>query len=341
MYILDHPEFLHLLWFLPVVILLYWFWWIRRKKVLDIIPKKKLRKLVFSQYSKLNSFVKFGLLLLTLVFAVWAMANPKAGFQTQKIKRKGVDIVFALDISKSMEAEDVAPNRLSKAKNIISNILAILNMDRVGLIIYAGSAYPLVPMTTDYGALKNFLNSVDTDLISSQGTAINSAIATANDFFKLDTIYAKNKILVLLTDGEDHFSFDSEQMVPLRKDVKVFSVGIGTLNGGPIPVKNYGGVKLYKKDRQGHTVISKLEPKGIEKLANITKGVFISSDNSKEITGYFKKFVNKIEKGESEELEMTDYRYQYQPLLLIAIVLLVIESVLFTKKSKWFFKKKL
>lgn len=340
MYILDKPIYFHLLWLLVLFVGLFWFWHAWRRKTKAQIVDQNLSEHLLQETSTLKHVYKQILFLVIFSLATLAMVNPKAGTKTKKIKRKGIDVVFLLDISKSMDAQDMAPSRLEKGKNMINKILDNLDMDRAGLIVYAGSAYPLVPMTSDYGAFKNFLANVDSDLLTSQGTALNAAFRTASRFLGTDTLGSKNKVIALLSDGEDHESFDLDRTLAMLNKTKIVTIGLGTEDGAPIPINKKGTAKRYKKDRQGHVVITKMNSAQLKKIGDETKGMFIASDDSKEVATYFKEYISKVEKSDSESTQLTDFEYQYAPILLIALILLILDTFILTRKTQWLNLKK-
>lgn len=337
MYILDKPEYLHLLWFLILFIGLFIGWHIWRRKTKATYFNSSTQEQILSNASSLKHVYKQVLFILIFILCTFALVNPKAGTKTRKVKQKGLDVVFMQDISKSMDAEDISPSRLIKSKNIITKILDKLDMDKAGLIVYAGNAYPLVPMTADYGAIKTFLTSVDTDLMTSKGTALNAAFSTARRFLYggKKTEKQNNKVVVLLSDGEDHQNFSPKSIKDILPNTRVVSIGLGTEEGAPIPANKNRNARHYKKDKQGHVVISKLQSNVLRAIANHSEGLFMATDNSTEAATIFKKFIDKIERTEGSESEITDYEYQYEIILLIALVLLIIDSSILYRKTKW------
>ena len=199
---------------------------------------------------------KFSLLIISIISIIIALINPKIGTELETVKREGVDIVFAVDVSKSMLAEDIAPSRIEKAKRLVSAIINNLAGDRIGIIVYASRAIPQLPITTDYSAGKMFLQAINTDMMSSQGTALKSALDLSGTFFN-DEDQTK-RVVFLISDGEDHS--EEGQSAAIRassKGIKIFTFGIGTESGSPIPIKNNGVLETYKKDEKGEVVITK------------------------------------------------------------------------------------
>src|SRR5690606_2655781 len=218
-------------------------------------------------------------LVLCLAFACIAIAlvNPKIGTKFETVKREGVDIVFAVDVSKSMLAEDIAPNRLEKSKQLVTQIINNLASDRIGIIAYAGKAFPQLPITTDYAAAKMFLQSMNTDMLSSQGTAINEAINLAKTYYDDDD--QTNRILIIISDGEDHGN-DASRVAEEAAEagIRIFTIGVGSTSGGPIPEKRNGIILNYKKDNTGETVITRLDETTLKNIADQANGQYINGN---------------------------------------------------------------
>ena len=284
--------------------------------------------------SVFKSVLKIITVALALSFLVIALVNPKMGTKLKTIKREGVDIVFALDVSRSMLAEDMAPNRLEKAKQIISKIIDKLGSDRVGVIIYAGNAYPLLPITTDHAAAKMFLQNANPDMVSSQGTAINEALKLAKSYFDDDE--QTNRYLFVISDGEDH-----EENVRYIADeateegIKIYAVGIGATEGAPIPIKRDGTLIGYKKDRQGEAVITKLNEKTLKTIASDGKGEYLYGDNTSKTVEYIDELLLAADKKEFETKQFSDFKDQFQWFLALGLLFLILDSMMLNKKTKW------
>jgi len=333
MYQIEEPKYFILLLIIPVLWLAYFYMrlW-QRKKQKDVFDVKLLDKVVIER-SRFKPFIKLLLLSLSLLFLITGLTNPKMGTKLETVKRRGVDIVFAVDVSKSMDAEDVAPSRLEKAKRVVSKIIDNLVSDRIGLIAYAGEAYPLLPITTDYAAGKIFLQNMNTDLVSSQGTAIDDAIDLATTYFDDDDT---NKILVILSDGEDH----SEKAVEAAKraaqqGVTVFSVGIGTKKGSVIPIKRNGSLYGYKKDKKGQTVITRLNDQILKEIAQVTGGKYIDGHNTKQVVDYIADALKKMDRKEYETTKFSEYKDQFQWFLAIGLFFLVLYIIVLERETQW------
>jgi len=333
MYQIEEPKYFILLILIPLIWLAYFYMRIwqtkRQKKYID----KKLFKQIVKEQSRIKPFMRMIFLSLSLLFLIIGLTNPKMGTKLEKVKRKGVDIVFAVDVSKSMDAEDVPPSRLEKAKRLVSEIIDNLVSDRVGIIAYAGEAYPLLPITTDYAAAKIFLQNMNTDLVSSQGTAIDDAIDLATTYFDEDDT---NKILVILSDGEDHSQKAIEAAKrAAKKGVTIFSIGIGTRKGAVIPVKVNGQLYGYKKDKEGQTVITRLNDKILKEIASVTGGKYIPGNSTKEVVKYITDALKKMDKKEFETTKFSDYKDQFQWFLLAGLVFLFLYLITLDRETQW------
>ena len=307
-------------------------WWKKRtqRKFSDVSLLKKLAP----NSSTFKSTLKLIILLLGIAFLIISLTNPKMGTKLKTIKREGVDVVFALDVSKSMLAEDIAPNRLEKAKQIISKTIDKLGSDRVGIIIYAGNSYPLLPITTDHAAANMFLQNANPDMVSSQGTAINEALELAKTYYNNDD--QTNRFLIIISDGEDHQEETKQVAQNLANEgVKIYTVGVGTERGGPIPMRLNGAMIGYKKDRKGETVITKRVPEVLQGIADASDGEYIDGNITDNPVNEIAKIIGNAEKNEFETKQFSDYKDQFQWFLAIALLFLIVDVLLFDKKTKW------
>ncbi|MFM1808108.1 MAG: hypothetical protein RLZZ242_833 [Bacteroidota bacterium] len=348
MILLDAPYYLRYgLFALAFLLLLFLYkrWW-QQRVLSNAQPDKALRQFVLERLapdrSKVRPTVKFLLVFLSVFLLFIGLANPKIGTQLGTVKREGVDIVFAIDVSKSMLAEDIAPNRIEKAKRIVSETLNQLTGDRIGMITYAATAFPQLPITTDYGAAKMFLRGVNTDMMSSQGTAINEAIKLAATYY--DPQGATSKVLVLLSDGEDHSEAGIETAAALAKEsaIAIVSIALGTPEGAPIPEETNGRGAAFKKDSEGNVVISKRNDEFLRVLAEETNGTFIESIDTELAISEFKSFLDRLDKTAFETQTYSAYKDQFQWFVGVALLLLFIDTMLLERKSKrlvWHIKK--
>ncbi|MGK0412049.1 MAG: Ca-activated chloride channel family protein [Polaribacter sp.] len=334
MYKLEEPIYFYLLAIIPamIVVFLLVLWW--KKRTQRKFSNTDLLKRLAPNSSTFKSVLKLIMLSLGIAFLVISLVNPKMGSKLKTVKREGVDVVFALDVSKSMLAEDIAPNRLEKAKQIISKIIDKLGSDRVGIIIYAGNSYPLLPITTDHAAANMFLQNANPDMVSSQGTAINEALELAKTYYNNDD--QTNRFLVIISDGEDHQEETKQVAQNLSNDgVKIYTVGVGTERGGPIPMRLNGAMIGYKKDRQGETVITKRNAAVLEEIAEIANGRYIDGNVTEDPVKRISEIIANAEKSEFETKQFADYKDQFQWFLGIGILLLLFDTFLFDKKTKW------
>jgi len=333
MYQIEEPKYFILLILIPLLWLAYFYMRVWQTKKQKSIVDAKLMPKVVVERSRLKPFLKLILLSLSILFLVTGLTNPKMGTKLETVKRRGVDIVFAIDVSKSMDAEDIAPSRLEKAKRLVSKIVDNLVSDRIGIIAYAGEAYPLLPITTDYAAAKIFLQNMNTDLVSSQGTAIDDAIDLATTYFDDDDT---NKILVILSDGEDHSQKAVEAAKKAaQKGVTIFTIGIGTKKGSVIPIKKNGSLYGYKKDQKGQTVITRLDDKTLKEIAQVTGGKYIDGRNTKEVVNYISDALKKMDKKEFETTKFSEYKDQFQWFLGAGLLFLVLYILVLERETQW------
>ena len=284
--------------------------------------------------SVFKSVLKFTVLILAFGFLVIGLVNPKIGTKSETVKREGIDIVFAVDVSKSMLCEDVAPSRLEKTKQIVSQIINQLVGDRIGIVAYAGSAFPVLPITTDYGVAKMFLQSMNPSMVSSQGTSLDEAIKLSSTYFDDDK--KTSKLLILISDGEDHSEGASDVAEEASKlGLKIITIGIGTAKGGPIPLKENGRVLSFKRDQNNAVVVTKLNEESLKIISKNTKGGYVNGNNTKEVLEYVKNALDNIEKTEFEAQQFTDYNSQFQWFLGIAFFLLLLDIFFLERKTKW------
>jgi Ca-activated chloride channel family protein len=285
--------------------------------------------------SNFKSTLKLIFVLLGIASLTMALVNPKIGTKLETVKREGVDIVFALDVSKSMLAEDIAPNRLEKAKRLVSEIINQLASDRIGIIAYAGQAFPQLPITTDYGAAKMFLQSMNTDMLSSQGTAIDQAIELASTYY--DDEEQTNRVLFIISDGEDHSQGDVSNAVEdaTSEGIRVFTIGVGKTKGAPIPLKRNGIVESLKKDNQGEVVITKLNEEVLQEIADEGNGEYINGENTEEAVAFIKEQLNQMDKKEFEAKQFAEYKDQFQWFLAAGLLFLFLDIFVLDRKTKW------
>ena len=284
--------------------------------------------------SSFKPYLRIFTILFSLIFLVLAMVNPQMGTKMETFKRFGVDIVFAVDVSRSMLAEDIVPNRLEKSKQLVNQIINTLNGDRIGIVAYAGKAFPQLPITTDYSSGKMFLQSMNTDMISSQGTAIDEAIQLATNYY--DDESKIERILIIISDGEDHNDVSVDMAkIASEKGIIIYTIGVGKEKGAPIPIKKNGIIQSYKKDNKGEVVITKLNRQVLVDIANQTGGEFIDGTETKFVVNRIGEILKETEKKEFESKKFSEYKDQFQWFLAIGLLLLFIEIFLFDSKTFW------
>jgi Ca-activated chloride channel family protein len=332
-----HSEYLFALALLPLVLVLFFWVLYRKKKDLRAFGNPDLLRRLMPLDSRYKQMSKFFLLFTGLLFTIFAVANPQIGTKFEEVKRAGVDIMIALDVSGSMKAEDIRPNRLESAKQEISQMLDKLQNDRVGLIVFGGESYLQLPLTTDYSAARLILNSIDVDVVPVPGTAIGSAIRLAMKSFVAGE--QKHKVLVLITDGENH----EDDAIAAAKEaheegVVIHTIGMGLPDGAPIPVYQDGRIVGYKKDADGNTVVTKLDEQALTQIAETGGGKFIRASNQQNELDAVLKEVESMEKKEFGAKVFTDYEDRFQILLIAAFLVLVLEFFISERKNRWLMK---
>ena len=334
MYQLEETTYLYILILLPIILLVFLY----NKYWQKITIKKYFDDATFNflspELSSTKSYIKTSLTLLIISILVFGLVNPKIGTELKTVKREGVDIVFAIDVSKSMLAEDIAPNRIFKAKRLVSEIFNKLVSDRVGIIAYASTAIPVLPITNDFSSAKMFLESLNTDMLSSQGTSIVEAIELSKGYF--DDENQTNRVLCILSDGEDH-EYDENQFISTLSGsgIIILSVGLGSTKGAPIPIKENNIVKSYKKDDKGEVVITKLNDELLKKIATQSSGKYIKGDNTSLVVDEIINELKEMDKKEFESKQFVSFKDQFQWFLGVGLLLFLVNSLIFDKKTKW------
>jgi len=330
-----HSEYLNLLVLLPAVGLLLWFAARMRRRALGRFVHLGMLGRLAEEASPAKRVVKAVLLLAAVALLVLGLANPQIGTRLEEVKQEGIDLFIALDVSLSMKAEDIKPNRLEKAKFEIRNLIGRLSGDRIGLIVFAGEAYTQFPLTTDYSAANLFLDVVDVDAVSVRGTSIASAIERSVESFDFEE--ETTKVLVIITDGEstegDAFEAAEEAAA---KGVLLYAIGMGSTAGSPIPIYGQGSRQIdFKRDQTGNVVVSKLDEVSLEKIASIGGGTYYRGTSTQDELDEIYGELNSLEKRELGVKRFTDYEDRFQYLLLPALLLLVLEALISEKRVEW------
>ena len=329
----ENPEFLHLLW--GVFLLVGFFiWTVKYKtKLLSKFGNLEILSKLMQTYSTGRRNLKMILLVFSYMFFILALANPQIGTKLEEITRKGIDLIVVLDVSKSMLAEDISPSRLEKAKHEVSKLIDLLEGDRIGIVAFAGMAHVQCPLTLDYSAAKLFLDIMNTDIIPQPGTAIGKAIQKATKAFNSEE--HKYKVLILITDGEDHESNPIDAAKEAEKEgVIIYTVGIGSPQGVPIPQYSKSGIQTgFKKDRDGSVVTTKLDVLTLQKIAYQTGGkYYLASSGEAELDEIYNE-IAQLEKKELVSKQFSQYEDRFQIFLAIGLLLLLIEIFIPERKS--------
>ena len=322
-----------MLWWLitiPVFVIAYIIITKRKQRQLMEFGDPELMAQLMPDASKSRPIVKFTLLIVALALLIVAAARPQYGQQEKTVKRQGIEVMVALDISNSMLAEDVAPNRLDRAKQMLSKMIDNMTDDKVGLVVFAGEAFTQLPITCDYVSAKMFLNTISPKLIPTQGTAIGAALQTAIRSFGGQESDA-GRAIILITDGENHED-DATAVAKQAQElgIQVFVIGIGKPEGSPIPVP---GTNDYIKDRSGQVVVSRLNEEMCQEIAQAGKGAYVRCDNTNTAMRALQQELDRIATTDLETTVYADYNEQYQSFLLIALLLLVIDCFILMRQN--------
>ncbi len=324
-------DMLWLLLAVPVLIGAFVAYTRRKRRQLRAFGDPELVAELMPNASRVRPAVKFSILMLALVLLIFAAARPQYGQREKTVKRHGIEAMIALDISNSMLAEDVAPSRLDKSKQMLGKLIDQMVDDKVGLVVFAGEAYTQLPITCDYVSAKMFLNTIDPSLIKTQGTAIGAALTTAIRSFGSEESGA-SRAIVLITDGENHED-DAVAVATRAKElgIKIIVVGVGKPKGSPIPLP---GTNNYRKDRQGNVVVSRLNEDMCREIAQAGNGMYVRCDNTNTALRAVEKELDQLATSEIETKVYTEYNEQFQSFALVALLLLVIDFFIFNRKNK-------
>jgi Ca-activated chloride channel family protein len=330
----ENPLVLHLLW--GVLFLFIFFMAVVRykKKLMYRFGNPEILEKLTGNYSPALRNLKMILIILTYSSLIVALANPQIGTKTEEVKREGIDVMVALDVSTSMLAEDIKPNRLEKAKHEVSKLIELLEGDRIGIVAFSGMAHVQCPLTLDYSAARLFLSIIDTDLIPQPGTAIGDAIRTSIKAFNREE--RKHKVLILITDGEDHESKPLEIAEEAEQEgIIIYTVGIGSPQGVPIPIYDRSGFQSgFKKDRSGGVVTTKLDVTTLQKIAYQTGGkYYLASSGEAELEEIYDEIAT-LEKKELVSRQFSQYEDRFQIFLVIGFILILLELFIPERRKK-------
>jgi len=332
MFRFEHSIYLYAFILIPILIGLFFWMWTARRRALDKFGDHRLLAQLMPEVSRYKHTVKFILLMCSLVFLIVGWANPQWGSKKEKVKLKSADVIIALDVSNSMLAQDMRPNRLERARQFTLQLIDGLRGERIGLIIFAGNAYLQMPLTADYAAAQLFVKSANPDLVPVQGTSIREAIDLAERSFEEDNKH--HKALILITDGENHEPGMMERAEEANNNgLQIFAVGVGTSQGASIPIYA-GGRSTFKKDESGNTVYSKLNEEMLEGLAKAGSGSYYNITANDKIITAFRNRIDQLDKKEQEQKSFSEYESYFQLFIGFALLFLVIEFLISYRKSK-------
>lgn len=334
----ENIEYLYAFAVIPLLLIIYVLYRISRRRRLKRIGDMQLVNLLIPDTSNYKAAWKFTIMQFALSMVIIALANPQIGTRLEEVKREGIEVILAVDVSNSMLAEDVRPNRLERVKRSINRLLDNLGDDKVGLIVFAGKSFLQLPLTTDFAAARLITSTISTDMAGTQGTAIGSAIDLAVESFSQDL--SKSKVLIIMTDGENHE--DDAVSIAKRakeKNVVIYTIGVGNSEGAPIPVYQNGKITGYMKDNKGENIITRLDPAILQEIALETNGEFFRSDigTDVELTELVER-VSKMDKQEFESKVFTNYEDRFQIFVALALFFLLLELVFSDKKNKFMAK---
>ena len=337
MFRFANPEFLYLLFILPVLLAVYIYAYLQKRKAIKRLGNPEILSQLMPEVSPKRQFLKFWFIFGAVAAIIFVIAGPQFGSKLETVKRQGVEIMVCLDVSNSMLAEDVSPNRLEKSKQMLSKLTDGFTDDKVGLIVFAGDAFTQLPITSDYISAKMFLTSINPSMVSAQGTSIGAAInLAARSFTPNET---SDKTIVLITDGENHEDDAiGAASAAAEKGIHVNIVGIGLPKGGPIPLQ---GTNNYMKDKDGNVVITMLNEQMCQEIAAAGKGMYVRADNTNSALKALQKEIDKMKKTELDSKVYSEYDEQFQLVAWIALFLLIVELLIFDRKNRIFRKVKI
>lgn len=329
MFRFENPEYFYALILLPLLALAHYLWVYEKKRKLKLYGDPVLLKALMTDVSHIRTEIKFWLLQLSILFLIIALARPQYGTRVDTRKRSGIEAIIALDVSNSMLAEDVRPNRLEKAKMMVSHLVDNMTDDKIGLIVYAGQAYVQLPITSDYVSAKMFLETISTSMIEMQGTDIAAAISLAcRSFTKQDGV---SRAVFVITDGEDNEGGAvAAARAAAEAGIHVYVLGIGSPGGAPIPL---AGTGRYITDESGNTVMSHLDEDMCREIANAGNGNYIYVDNSSSAQKKLEKYVDNLGRVEMESSIFSEYDEQFQGFLLLSLLFLLLDAIILEREN--------
>lgn len=332
MFRFEEPAYLYLLLLLPVLALLYWYSNYRRRRAIRKFGDLELMAMLMPDVSRYRPNVKFGIIWLVVALFSLLLARPQFGSKLETVKRQGVEVMIALDISNSMLAQDVQPSRLAKAKRLVAQLVDKMENDKVGMIVFAGDAFTQLPITSDYISAKMFLESIDPSLISKQGTAIGAAINLATRSFTPQE--GVGRAVIVITDGENHEGGAVEAATEAaKKGIQVNVLGVGLPDGAPIPME---GTNDYRKDREGNVIVTRLNEAMCQEIAKAGNGLYVRVDNTNNAQKAIGLEINKMAKADVETQVYTEFNEQFQAVAWFILILLLVEMLILERKNPLF-----
>ncbi len=334
MFRFSHTEYFYLLGIVPILLSVYFISFYYRKRRISLFGNLALLRDLMPGVSFRRGWIKFIFALMAVSAIAAAIAGPQFGSRLTEVKRKGIEIIIALDVSNSMLAQDIRPNRLERAKLAINQLVDRLTNDRIGLIVFAGDAYVQLPVTSDYVSAKMFLSSIGPGIVPKQGTAIGAAIGLASNSFSLNE--ETKKVLIIISDGENHEDNPLETAkVAAQKGIKIHTIGIGSAQGSPIPMPSAHGGTDFLKDKEGNVVVSRLDEQTLSQIAVTGNGNYVRATNTQ--LGLLPLFdeINRMERAEFKEKVYADFDDQFQYLLALALIILVVDFFILERKNRW------
>ncbi|NLN72674.1 MAG: VWA domain-containing protein [Bacteroidales bacterium] len=336
MFRFANDTYLYLLLLIPVLVLVHYLYRYFQKRQSEKIGDLELIKKLSPSFSKKRLHIKFWIWIVAILFVILALARPQLGSKVEKASRRGVDLMICMDVSRSMLANDISPNRMERAKQALNQLVNKLENDRIGIVVFAGKSFIQLPITNDFGAAKMFIDNISTNLIGQQGTALGSAIDLALTSFDLEEQSLNTRAIIAITDGEN---FEDDAVASAKNavenGVRVHAIGVGTTTGTTIPVLTRSGNIDYHRDRQGNVVVTKLDETYLQKVIAAGKGAYVRATNADMGLDKIMEEIDKMEKKDYDEVSYTDYEDIFMYFLIVAFVLLIIDQLLLARKNRF------
>lgn len=330
----ENHEFFYLFLAIPLFLVIFVFAFIRRKRKLQVLGEESLMEKLTPMRSVRRPWLKFILYLLAFSSMSMAVINPQLGLKSEEVTSEGVDVIVALDVSRSMLAEDIRPNRMERAKMAVSRLIDQLDNDRVGIVVFAGSAVTQVPLTSDRESARMILRTVSTNSVQIQGTSIASALERSIAGFQNST--GGSRVIILVSDGENHEDDPFSVATRARNmGIVIHTVGVGTPQGGPIPVYHNNRMTGFLQDDQGNTVITRFDEPMLREIANLGGGFFQTSTGPDLGLNRILQQIREIEQQEHETTQFSEYESRFHYFVALALIFMLLEFLIFERKSKW------